>query len=161
MTPMQTLMIEQSELREAVNGILGKPEDKRTDEERAKLTSSTERLKAMEPDMRAAIVADETEQTRLRGEFAGDTEGAELRQLIAGSSIGGVFAAAIEHRSTDGRTAELQAHYKPERQSNPAVALAATRRGTRRDTGTGQRRHQSGRNHAGCVPTIRRRISRH
>ena len=111
MTPMQSLMIEQSELREAVNGILGKPEDQRTDEERAKLVSSTERLKAMEPDMRAAIAAHDTDQTRLRGEFAGDAAGAELRELVVGSSVADVFTATIEHRQTEGRTAELQQHH--------------------------------------------------
>ena len=111
MTPMQTLLIEQSELREAVNGILGKPEDKRTDEERATLTSSTERLRTMEPDLRAAVAAHADDQTRLRGEFADDTEGAELRALVAGASVADVFTAAIEHRQTEGRTAELQQHH--------------------------------------------------
>ena len=111
MTPMQKLLIEQSELREAVNGILGKPEDQRTEEERAKLVSSTERLRAMEPDLRAAVVADETDQTRLQGEFAGDAAGAELRALVAGSSVADVFTATIEHRQTEGRTAELQQHH--------------------------------------------------
>ena len=111
MTPMQTLLIEQSELREGVNAILGKTEDQRTEEERATLVSATERLRAMEPDLRAAVAADETDQTRLRGEFAGDAAGAELRALIAGSSIAAVFTAAVEHRQTDGRVAELQQHF--------------------------------------------------
>ncbi len=112
MTPTQKLLVEQSELREKVNNILGIEVEKRSDEQKADLTKSTDRLKVMEPDLRAAIVADEADQKKIAKEFAEDTEGAELRQLIAGSSIGTVFAAAIEHRATDGRTAELQAHHK-------------------------------------------------
>ena len=111
MTPMQVILIEQSELREAVNGILAKPDDQRSEEERATLVSATERLRAMEVDLRAAVAADETDQTRLRGEFAGDAAGAELRALVAGSSVADVFSAAIEHRQTEGRTAELQQHH--------------------------------------------------
>lgn len=111
MTPMQKLLVEQSELREAVNTILGIAEAERTDEQRAKLTSATERLKAMEPDLRAAITAHDADQNKLRGEF-GTREGAELRALIAGASAGEIYTAAIEHRQTDGRTAELQQHFK-------------------------------------------------
>ena len=111
MNAMQRLLVEQSEHREAVNEILGNPEAERTDEQRAKLVASTERLRAMEPDLRSAIVANETDQTRIRGEFADDAAGVELRALVAGASVADVFTATIEHRQTEGRTAELQQHH--------------------------------------------------
>ena len=112
MTPYQKLLIEQSEHREKVNAVLGVEAEKRTDEQKATLTKSTDRLRSLEPDLRAAIVADEAGKAKLATEFAEDTEGAELRQLISGASIGDVFSATIEHRATEGRTSELQAHYK-------------------------------------------------
>ena len=112
MTPIQKLLVEQSEHREKVNTILAVEVEKRSDEQKADLTKSADRLKAMEADLRAAIVADEADKAKLATEFAGDAEGAELRALISGSSIGDVFSAAVEHRATDGKTAELQAHYK-------------------------------------------------
>ena len=111
MTPLQTLLIEQSEHREKTNTILAVEVSKRSDEQKADLTKSTDRLKAIEPDLRSAIVADEAAQTKVAKEFAEDTEGAELRQLIGGASIGDIFSATIEHRATEGRTAELQQHH--------------------------------------------------
>ena len=111
MTPYQNLLVEQSEHREKVNGILAVEVEKRTDEQKADLTKSADRLKTLEPDLRAAIVADVADQAKLAKEFAEDTEGAELRQLIAGASVADVFTATIEHRQTEGRTAELQQHH--------------------------------------------------
>ena len=123
MTPYQTLLVEQSERREKVNTILAVEVEKRTDEQKEDLVKSADRLKAIEPDLRAAIVADEAGKAKLANEFSEDTEGAELRQLIAGSSIGAVFSAAVEHRATEGRTAELQAHYKVNPNQIPLALL--------------------------------------
>ena len=123
MSPFQILLIEQSEHREKVNTILAVEGEKRTDEQKADLTKSTDRLKAMEPDLRAAVVADEADKAKLKTEFAEGAEGAELRALISGSSMSDVFSAAIEHRATDGKTAELQAHYKVNANQIPLALL--------------------------------------
>ena len=123
MTPYQKLLIEQSEHREKVNAVLAVETEKRTDEQKDELLKSADRLKAIEPDLRAAIVADEAGKAKLATEFAEDAEGAELRQLIAGASIGDVFSAAVEHRATEGRTAELQTHYKVQPNQIPLALL--------------------------------------
>ena len=68
-------------------------------------------LMASEAQLRAAIEADGAE-TRAAPANDDDAEGAELRALTARSSAGAIFAAAIEHRATDGATAELQQHYR-------------------------------------------------
>ena len=68
-------------------------------------------MQALEPEMRAAIVAEGAAETRDRTEFGDDPEGRELRALVADASAGAIFAATLEHRATDGRTAELQQHF--------------------------------------------------
>ena len=123
MTPYQKLLIEQSEHREKVNAVLAVETEKRTDEQKADLTKSTDRLRSLEPDLRAAIVADEAGKAKLATEFAEDAEGAELRQLIGGASIGDIFSATIEHRATEGRTAELQQHHHLAGNQIPLVLL--------------------------------------
>ena len=50
---------------------------------------------------------EEGKETRAAGDF-GDAEARERRALVAGSNVGAVFAAAVEHRQTDGQVAELQ-----------------------------------------------------
>ena len=123
MTALQKLLIEQSEHREKVNAVLGVEAEKRTDEQKSELTKSTERLKGLEPDLRAAIVADDADKAKVKSEFGDDAEGTELRALIAGASIGDVFSAAVEHRATEGRTAELQTHYKVQPNQIPLALL--------------------------------------
>ena len=71
-------------------------------------------------ELRKEHTLNEAQQTAL--DMAGDVaptptvtdtaEGGEFAGLIAGSSIGEIYAAALEHRQTQGRTAELQRHYK-------------------------------------------------
>ncbi|MCY3671327.1 MAG: hypothetical protein OXH14_09635 [Alphaproteobacteria bacterium] len=66
-------------------------------------------LGTSEPQLRAAI---EAEGAETRNRTADDGEGAELRALTERASLGAIFTAAIEHRTTDGPTAELQEHLK-------------------------------------------------
>ena len=109
MTRKQKLLLEQSEKRQKINELLDK-EDRSADEN-TELETLTARMQAMEPELRAAIVAEGETETRAATEFGDDPEGRELRALIGGASVGDIFAATVEHRSTTGQTAELQAHY--------------------------------------------------
>ena len=99
------IALEQSKVREDINGMLAKEEI--TTEERAALGTLTERAQAIEVELRAAIVADPDPEIR---ETTGEPADRELRALIDGASIGSIFAATLEHRATDGQTAELQTH---------------------------------------------------
>ena len=109
MTKRQKLALEQSEKRQKINELLGL--DELTDEQRGELDTLTKRMQHIEVEMRAAIVAEGDEEQRMATEFGDEPEGRELRALIAGASAGAIFSATLEHRSTDGRTAELQKHF--------------------------------------------------
>ena len=52
-----------------------------------------------------------------------DSEGRELRSLIDGSNAGDIFAAAVDHGTPEGRTAELQQHFKLADNAVPLVLL--------------------------------------
>ena len=103
MLKSQTLALELSEKRQAINALLAK--DELTAEERAELDTLSGRMQEAETEYRAAIVAEgKPEEVK--------PEDRKLAELVEGSSIGLVFSSAIEHRATDGRTAELQQHFK-------------------------------------------------
>ena len=55
MTAVQKLTIRQSEIREAINSLLGN--DSRTEEQDAELVKLTDEGQKIEPEIRAAIVA--------------------------------------------------------------------------------------------------------
>ena len=71
------------------------------------MVTLTARLQELEPELRAAIVAEEA--TEVRTEGAG--EGAELRALADRCNVGSIFAAVLEHRNVEGPERELQSHY--------------------------------------------------
>ena len=70
----------------------------------------TVRLQEIEPELRAAIVAEQTAQTVSTGEGT-TAEERELRAMVDRASLGAIFGAVVEHRA-NGRTrrAELQEH---------------------------------------------------
>ena len=105
MTIKARLAIEMSEKRQALNTLLAK--DELSTEERAEMAALTARLQELEPELRAAIVAEEA--TEVRTEGAG--EGAELRALADRCNMGAIFAAVLEHRNVEGPERELQTHY--------------------------------------------------
>ena len=107
MTKKQKLLLEQSEKRQKINDLLAL--DELTDEQRSELDALTQRMQEMEPELRAAIVVEGEEEQRTRDLFD-DPESRELARLESRASLGGIFSAAIEHRQTDGETAELQQH---------------------------------------------------
>ena len=106
MTKKAQLAIELSEKRQRVNELLGL--DELTTEERSEMSTLTVRLQEIEPELRAAIVAEETAQTVSTGE--GTAESRELRAMVDRASVGAIFAAVVEHRATEGPEAELQKH---------------------------------------------------
>ena len=111
----------------------------------------------MEAQHRAAIVAgSEGLETSTS---TGGSEERELADLTRRSSIGEIFTGAIEHRATDGATAELQEHYKVPGNAVPLALLRGDRRhrrqryrGTRRNASTGKRGNDAGSDHPGSIP---------
>ena len=112
------LLLEQSENRQNLNSLLAK--DELSEAERGTLGTLTKRAQELEIEIRAAIVA-EPDATETRTEP--DAASRELRALEAGASIGAIFAATLEHRSTDGQTAELQQHLKLSANQIPIALL--------------------------------------
>ena len=108
MLKSQKLTIELSENREKVNALNTK--DTLSEAETAELATRTARLQAIEPELRAAIAAEGEAASAAGGGGGDDSEARELRDLEGRASLGAIFAATIEHRATDGPTAELQAH---------------------------------------------------
>ena len=109
MTRLQKLLIEQSENREKLNTLLDVEPDKLTEEQRGEMTTLTARAVSIEPELRAAMVAEPPTETT---ESNNDTEARELTALVSKASVADVFSAVIEHRQTSGETAELQQHFK-------------------------------------------------
>ena len=107
MTILQKLQLRQSEIRESINALLGN--DSRTEEQQGELEKLTGEGQKLEPELRAAIVA-EPDPNETREE--GDASDLELRSLIHDASPGRILAAVHSRRPTDGREAELQQHFK-------------------------------------------------
>ena len=61
--------------------------------------------------------------------------------MIEDSSVGNIFEAALEHRSTDGREREIQDHYGLKENQIP-LAMLETRAVTPAPTDTGARSEQ-------------------
>ena len=105
MTVTQRLLIEQSKLRQRLNELLGL--DELSDEQRSEMDTATERAQALEGELRAAIVA----EPEVVITDADDTEARELRELTDRADLEHIFAAALDHRQTEGAEAELQKHF--------------------------------------------------
>ena len=106
MTVLQKLQIRQSEIRESINSLLGL--ETRTEEQDAELVKLTSEGTAIEPEIRAAIVAEpDPNETRVEG----DAETRELRQLTERANVGDILSATFEKRQTSGEAAELQKHF--------------------------------------------------
>ena len=107
MTKTQKLQIERSEKRQRVNELLEIEPDQLTDEQRAEMKTLTKRLQEIEPELRAAIATDGTDETR-----ATDTVDAETRErleLRGKASLCRYFEARMRGKLPDGAEAELQA----------------------------------------------------
>ena len=106
MTALQTLLVREGEINRRNAEITLLEGDAFTEEIRAESQKLTTEYMGLQTKLNAARIADPTT------EVTDDAEGRELRQLNKGANLGLIFNAAIEHRATDGREAEIQAHYK-------------------------------------------------
>ena len=79
-----------------------------SDEERAELVKLTEEAQALEPQIRAAIVAN-GDGPELRPEEDGDGEARERRELRSKAKVHRYLSAAIDMRAVDGAEAEYTA----------------------------------------------------
>ena len=103
MKPSQKLALRASEIRTRL-AVLGGTEDL-NEEQRSEVGTLRKEYQDIETRAQAVIIADD-EPDPIETETRSEEK--ELGDLIAGASIGAIFAATLEHRSTDGRTAELQ-----------------------------------------------------
>ena len=112
MTNRQKLEIEQSEKRQKINEILGKPE--RTEQDRNELEALTKRAQEIEIEYRAATVAEGEEEGRARGEFRDkqDGESAEIRALFGRVTLNDYLTPARAGNGIVGAAVELAAALK-------------------------------------------------
>ena len=124
MTAEMTLRLRQSEVREAINTLLGLEE--RTDENRSELRVLTGEAQGLEIEIRAAIVAaPDPDPATLN-----DGEGAELRAVLGRVNTGEYAAAAMDQRVPGGAEAELCAALKMRPGDFPLRVLAPEVRAT-------------------------------
>ena len=123
MTDVQKLALRASEIRTKLAELAGN--DDLTDEQRAEIGTLRTEYTDVETRAQAAMVAaDEPKPTET------NTENRELAALVEASSIGAIFGAALEHRSTDGETAELQTELGLSANQIPLALLRAEFRAT-------------------------------
>ena len=106
MTAAQSIQIRLSTCRQTLNELL--QVETRSDEQQTELETLTAEVTKREPELRAALAA-EPDPLEIRVE--GDAEMRELAQLTERANVGAIFAAALEHRNTEGEAAELQKHH--------------------------------------------------
>ena len=109
MTKVQKIQVEMSTARQKLNDLVG-VED-RSETQQAEMETLTGDLQKLEPELRAAIVADDKAPT-LETRAGEDSQSVELRALLRDASPGRILAAVHSRKNTDGREAELQAHFK-------------------------------------------------
>ena len=103
MTPLQKHQLRASEIRGKLAELGGV--DELTDEQKTEIAELRNEYQDVETRIQALTVAgDEPKVTEQR------SEDRDLAKLIAGADLGLIFESAVEHRMTDGATAELQQH---------------------------------------------------
>ena len=119
MTNSQRLAVRLSEIRQRLNEIVGLEGDSFTDEIRQEADKLQTEFRDKETQYRAAVTGEADAERRA----ATDNEGAELRALLEGASLGAWFEAVIEGRALEGREAELGQHFKLPANSFPVELL--------------------------------------
>ena len=102
MTTLQQLQLRQSEIREKLNSLLGKEE--RSENENADLEKLTGEGQKLEPEIRAAIVAEPDPATTITD--TGDPETREKLEIRSKTGLADCFAAAAGGREVVGAAAE-------------------------------------------------------
>ena len=106
MTVKQKLELKLSTARTALNELAGL--DSPTEAQVTEMDTAAKGYKSLETQYRSAVIA---EGDAVETERPSSPEARELRSLIARSDIFDVALATIEHRETNGATAELQQHF--------------------------------------------------
>ena len=101
------LQIEQSEVRQKLNGLLSK--DNRTADETTDLESLTKRAQALEPELRAALTLAQSDEPEGTETDTLDSEQRERLELRAKSTVTAFVEAAMKGRLVAGPEAELMA----------------------------------------------------
>ena len=101
MTPKQRLQLEQSEKRQRLNILLA--EDQLSDKQRSELDDLTKRMQQLEPELRAAIIAEPDPVTSPAADNS-DRDRLELRSKV---SVDRYLLAAMRGRSVQGAEREL------------------------------------------------------
>ena len=107
MTPAQTIMLKLSSARQRLNELL--QVETRSEDETAEMEKLTSFVSAKEPELRAALAAEDDKRAVVTP--TADAETRELQRLTERANVGDIFAATVEHRSTEGETSELQKHF--------------------------------------------------
>ena len=124
MRKSQKLLLEQSELRESVNGLLGIEAGKLTPEQRGELDEKTKRLQDTEGELRAAMIVESVEDDKLATLEGEDPEMVEMRSIRDRSRVASYVTAAMEGRNVDGAESELNAALKMKANAFPLRLLA-------------------------------------
>ena len=124
MRKSQKLLLEQSELRESVNGLLGIEAGKLSTEQRGELDTKTKRLQETEGELRAAMIVESAEDDKLATLEGDDAEMVEIRTIRDRSRVGSYVAAAMQGRNVDGAESELNAALKMRPNDFPMRLLA-------------------------------------
>ena len=106
MLASQTHALRTSEIRKRLAELAAIEE--MTDELRSEIGTLRTEYRDVETRFQAAVTAEDSPHEKHSDT---DTEGRELRSLIVDANVGTIFEAALEHRSTDGREAEIQKHF--------------------------------------------------
>ena len=114
MTKSQELQLRSSEIREKINA-LGSLES-RSDDQRAELDKLTRELTDVETRFRAELAIEGTTQDDF-------DEDEQLRELASRANAGEILDAALEHRSTDGATREIQDEFNLQGNQIPLAML--------------------------------------
>ena len=119
MTNRQKLELRASEIRAKLTELAGVAE--LTDEQRGEIDTLRTEYADTEKRIQAASIGDDAPEGReVR------SEDRELAELIGGADVGAIFTATLEHRTTDGQTAELQTHFGLGANQVPLVLLRGT-----------------------------------
>ena len=102
MTILQKLLLKQSSNRESINSLLGN--DARTEDQDAELVKLTGEGQKIEPEIRAAIVAEPDQETKITN--TGDPEQRERLQIRKKTGLADFLSAAAGGREVTGAAKE-------------------------------------------------------
>ena len=105
MLESQRLALRAGEIRTRLSELSGVAE--LDTEQRSEIDTLRNEYGDVERRTAAAVIAEDI-PAEVRSDE--DAEGREMRAMIEGASVSDIFGATLEHRNTDGRTAELQKH---------------------------------------------------